>query len=52
MLKLMKTLYDSVGVNTPAQGIAFSLPVDDVVGIGTSRSKTNERWNRGQISCI
>ena len=39
---IMKTLYDSVGVNTPAQGIAFSLPVDDVVGIGTSRSKTNE----------
>ena len=37
----MKTLYDSVGVNTPAQGIAFSLPVDDVVGI-TSKEKKNE----------
>ena len=38
---IMKTLYDSVGVNTPAQGIAFSLPVDDVVGI-TSKEKKNE----------
>ena len=39
---IMKTLYDSVGVNTPAQGIAFSLPVDDVVGIAPSRNKANE----------
>ena len=38
----MKTLYDSVGVNTPAQGIAFSLPVDDVVGIASSKSQNNE----------
>ena len=38
----MKTLYDSVGVNTPAQGIAFSLPVDDVVGIGSSKEKKDE----------
>ncbi len=39
---IMKTLYDSVGVNTPAQGIAFSLPVDDVVGIGSSKEKKDE----------
>ena len=39
---IMKTLYDSVGVNTPAQGIAFSLPVDDVVGIASSKSQNNE----------
>jgi len=25
-----------VGLNTPAQGIAFSLPVEDVVGLTTS----------------
>ena len=31
---ILKGLYDAVGVNTPAQGIAFTLPVDDVVGIG------------------
>lgn len=28
-------LYDEVGVGTPAQGIAFTLPVDDVIGIGS-----------------
>ena len=39
---IMKTLYDSVGVNTPAQGIAFSLPVDDVVGISSSKEKKDE----------
>ena len=32
---ILKGLYDAVGVNTPAQGIAFTLPVDDVVGIGS-----------------
>ena len=30
---ILKGLYDATGVNTPAQGIAFTLPVDDVVGI-------------------
>lgn len=37
--QIMKGLYDAVGVNTPAQGIAFSLPVEDVVGISTSTSE-------------
>ena len=32
--KIMKALYDAVGMDTAAQGIAFSLPVDNVVGIG------------------
>ena len=31
---ILKALYNSVGTNSPAQGIAFALPVDDVVGIG------------------
>ena len=31
---ILKGLYDAVGSNTQAQGIAFALPVDDVVGIG------------------
>ena len=31
--KIMKSLYDAVGVNTPAQGIAFSMPVEDTIGI-------------------
>ena len=39
---IMKGLYDAVGVNTPAQGIAFSLPVDDVIGIGPSSHKDGE----------
>ena len=29
----MKGLYDAVGSNTQAQGIAFALPVEDVIGI-------------------
>ncbi len=36
---IMKALYDYVGVNTAAQGIAFSLPVDDVVGISSKKDK-------------
>lgn len=31
---VLHTLYHAVGLNTPGQGIAFSLPVDEVVGIG------------------
>ena len=30
---ILKGLYDAIGMETNAQGIAFSLPVDDVVGI-------------------
>ena len=30
---ILKGLYDAIGMDTNAQGIAFSLPVDDVVGI-------------------
>ncbi len=32
---ILHALYDNVGTNTPAQGIAFALPVDEVVGINT-----------------
>lgn len=31
--KILQTLYDEVGLNTAGQGIAFSLPVDGVVGL-------------------
>lgn len=34
---ILKGLYDSIGVNTEAQGIAFTLPVDDVVLSGDSK---------------
>lgn len=32
---ILHALYRSVGLKTPAQGIAFSLPVDSVVGLST-----------------
>ncbi len=32
---ILHALYDHVGTNTPAQGIAFALPVDEVVGISS-----------------
>ena len=34
---VLKALYDAVGVGTDAQGIAFTLPVESTVGIGTNR---------------
>ena len=30
---ILHALYKSVGLNTPGQGIAFTMPVDDVVGL-------------------
>lgn len=30
---ILKGLYDTIGLDTNAQGIAFTLPVDDVIGI-------------------
>ena len=36
---ILKGLYDAVGTNTQAQGIAFALPVDDVIGIGSKKEK-------------
>ena len=37
---ILHALYKSVGLNTPGQGIAFSLPVDRVVGL---RGKDGEK---------
>lgn len=39
---ILKALYNAVGTNTPAQGIAFALPVDDVIGID-SKAKKDEK---------
>lgn len=36
---ILKGLYDAIGMETNAQGIAFSLPVDDVVGISIKDQK-------------
>lgn len=40
---ILKGLYDAVGTSTPARGIAFALPVDEVVGIsGGNKKKVEE----------
>ena len=36
---ILKGLYHVVGLDTHAQGIAFTMPVDDVVGIGKTEIK-------------
>ena len=33
---ILHALYKAVGLKTPGQGIAFSMPVDDVVGLSTA----------------
>ena len=40
---ILKALYRSVGLNTPGQGIAFSLPVDAVVGLSDNSKNKKER---------
>ena len=39
---ILHAVYRAVGLNTPGQGIAFSLPVDQVVGL-SSRPKKEEK---------
>ena len=36
---VLSALYKDVGLNTPGQGIAFSLPVDSVVGINGQKTE-------------
>ena len=41
---ILHALYKSVGLNTPGQGIAFSLPVDAAVGLaGGDAAKNQEK---------
>lgn len=41
---ILHALYKEVGLKTPGQGIAFSLPVDNVVGIAPApESKTDNK---------
>ena len=37
---ILHALYKAVGLNTPGQGIAFSMPVESVVGLNTSKEAT------------
>lgn len=39
---ILHALYRSVGLQTPGQGIAFSLPVDGVVGLSEPVTKKQE----------
>lgn len=41
---ILKGLYNAIGTSTPAQGIAFALPVDEVVGLNNNEKvkKTEE----------
>ncbi len=39
---LMRALYNQVGLDTPGQGIAFSLPVDSVVGLSDIKQDKTE----------
>ena len=39
---ILHAVYRAVGLNTPGQGFAFSLPVDQVVGLSTP-AKTEEK---------
>ncbi len=39
---ILHALYRAVGLNTPGQGIAFSMPVDQVVGLSTPPAEQPE----------
>ncbi len=39
---IMHSIYKNVGLNTPGQGIIFSLPVDDVIGISLPNQTENK----------
>ena len=40
---ILHAIYKEAGLNTPGQGIAFSLPVDDVIGISKKKDKKEEK---------
>ena len=41
--QVLHALYSKVGLDTPGQGIAFSLPVDDVIGLSEGKPKKEEK---------
>ena len=43
--KLMKALYTEVGLDSPGQGIAFSLPIDSAVGLAKAPVVENVETN-------
>ena len=45
---ILNALYDEVGLNTAGQGIAFSLPVDGVVGVSEQGSEKLPKKDTGK----
>jgi hypothetical protein len=41
--EMLHGLYNAVGLNTPGQGIAFTMPVDGVVGIPIEIEEKSEK---------
>ena len=39
--EILKALYNAIGSNTQAQGIAFALPVDEVIGLSDENITKN-----------
>lgn len=40
---ILHAIYQKVGLNSPGQGIAFCLPVDDVMGLSQPKPKTENQ---------
>ena len=40
---ILHALYKEVGLKTPGQGIAFSMPVDNVVGLSSNQDKKDNQ---------
>ena len=45
---ILAALYDAVGLETPGQGIAFSLPVDEAVGLSSAKPPKAEKEPKDQ----
>ena len=45
---ILHALYKAVGLKTPGQGIAFSLPVDHTVGMSSESESESEGEGEGQ----
>lgn len=43
---ILHALYKAVGLKTPGQGIAFSLPVESVVGLSDAADKSTEKVSK------
>ena len=46
--KILHAIYEQVGLDTPGQGIAFTMPVDDVVGL-TGKKKLKPLNNEANV---